>query len=177
MEPAWAIITTRSMCEDVVERGLWQSGYRAYVPRFRKVIQPHGTQRKPAATMRPVFSGLVFAQDWRGWPTQPISHVIGLMKSTRSGGLAKLSGQDVRFIMDRELAGLFDKMARPPSNGTLTRDDLVVGERVEFDLSDNVMQAVLDGLSDDGRATVRSMILGRWVKTEVDADTLRVVSA
>lgn len=175
-EPTWAIITTRAMCEDIVERGFWQAGYRAYVARYRKVLQPHGRHRTSTATMRPVFQGLVFVQDWRGWPQEKISHVVGRL-SSRSGRHLALNGADVALIMERERAGMFDLHApRPPANGVVARDDLTIGEAVEFDLSGQTILATLDGLSDAGRATVTYMMLGRSVTSEVDAETLHEVS-
>jgi hypothetical protein len=175
-EPAWVIVTTRSMCEDVVERGFWQAGYRAYVARYRRVTQPHGYNRKPAAVMRPVFPGLVFVQDWRGWPPERISHVVGLMSSSRAT-TAKLSGQDVAIIMERERTGQFEPNARrPPTNGIIIRDDLNIGDDIEFELSGRAIEAILEGLSEDGMATIRYSFFGRSNTSRIEADVLRVVS-
>ena len=58
--------------------------------------------------------------------------------------------------MDRERTGQFDKMApRPPSNGTLTRNDLSIGEAVEFEISGSVIMASLDARG--FRLTVRAI--------------------
>ena len=101
-EPTWAIIQTRTRCEDIVAQGFLNAGYRAYVPRYRVLLKPHGAHRKPVATMRAVFGGLVFVQDWRGWPKERISQVVGLMPGTRSGSYLSLSGDDIATLISLE---------------------------------------------------------------------------
>lgn len=177
-EPSWAIIRTRIRCEDVVERGLRENGYRAYVPRFRVLIWPHGAKRKPAATMRALFSGLVFAQDWRGWPREPISQVIGLLPSSRNGIPAALSGTDIAVLMDRERLGQYDIYApRPPANGVVIPDALKIDDAVEYELAGTVIAAVVRDLSPSGRAIIEGLFLGRVARMSVETSELRAVSA
>lgn len=173
-EPSWAIVRTRSRCEDIVERGLREAGYRAYVPRFRVLTYPHGMQRKPAATMRPLFSGLVFVQDWRGWPKERISHVVGMMKSP-AGAHATISGSDIAILMDCERLGKYEPHApRPPANGVVV-PHLAVGQQVEYDLFGTAIRAVIDDLSPNGRATIAAIFFDRVTNLDVDVTGLRVV--
>lgn len=170
----WTIVQTRTRCEDVVERGLLNAGYRTYVPRGRVLLAPHGRERKLRAVMRPVFGGLVFVQDWRGWPSETISHVIGLMPGPRSGVPAKLSAADVAVLAARELQGEFDAAAakRPPARGIVVRDDLEIGADVEFELSGIQIAGVLAELSAEGRAIVEASMFGRVVRHAVNAEAL-----
>jgi hypothetical protein len=173
-EPAWVIVRSRSRCEDIVERGFRDAGYRAYVPRFRVLTWPHGAQRKPAATMRALFAGLVFVQDWRGWPHERISQVIGLMPWGLNRSPATLSSADIAVLMDRERRGVYEPHApRPPANGVVIRADLTIGEQVEYELAGQTIEGVLSELSESGRATIRVAMLGRDVDLPVEAADLR----
>lgn len=179
-EPSWAIVRSRSRCEDIVERGFQAAGYRAYVPRFRVLTYPHGAQRKPSATMRPLFASLVFVQDWRGWPDirqHRISQVIGLMPSSRIGLPATLSGADIAVLMDRERLGKYEPHApRPPANGVVVAH-VHIGDQVEYELAGQLIEGVLQDLSESGRATIRIAMMGREVDVPVQAAELRAVSA
>ena len=176
-EPTWAIVRTRTRCEDIVERGLQAAGYRTYVPRFRVLIYPHGQHRKPAATMRALFSTLVFVQDWRGWPKEPISHVVGLMPWSLNGAHASLSGADIAVLMDRERRSVYEPHApRPPVNGVVMQH-VQVGDQVEYQLAGTAIAAVLTALSPSGRATIQALFLGRETVLEVEASDLRAVSS
>ncbi len=177
-EPTWAIVRTRSRCEDIVAQGFLNAGYRAYVPRGRVLLKPHGAQRKPVATMRAVFSGLVFVQDWRGWPKDRISQVIDLMPGMRSGSYASLSAGDIAILMAQECRGVYETHApRPPANGIVMPDAMGVGDAVEFDFAGTIVQAAISELSPNGRATIRATIFGRETELRVDAHELRAVSA
>lgn len=172
-EASWAIIRSRTRCEDIVAQGFLNAGYRAYVPHFRVLSWPHGAQRKPAATMRALFSGLVFVQDWRGWPKDRISHIIGLMPSPKAGVPAMLSGTDIAILMDRERLGQFELHApRPPANGFVI-PHVAVGEQVEFELAGQMIEGVLRDLSPDGRATISAAMFGGTVDVRVNAADLR----
>lgn len=168
--PAWTIVVTKPMQEDIAERSLRQAGYRVYLPRYRKLLLPHGRERKPTTAMRPLFSGLLFAQDWRGWPTTPVQGTIGLMQAYP--GTAKLSDIDVRIIMDRERSCEFDEVSRPNGGGPVIRDDIEIGAEVEIEAFGSRILGVLDDLSDNGKAVVSAMVFGRSVRMTVDASAL-----
>lgn len=176
-EPAWAIVQSRTRCEDIVERGLQAAGYRTYVPRFRVLTWPHGQRRKPAATMRALFSGLVFVQDWRGWPDRSanrIPQIVGLMKLPGASAHATVGLADIAKLMRQECAGMYDPHApRPPANGVVT-PAIEIGEQVEYDLAGQAIAAVLRELSDDGRATIGALIFGRETRMQVEASDLRI---
>jgi len=172
--PAWVIVETRISCEEVVERGLRASGYRVYLPRYRRVLA-HGRNRRQTTAMRPLFARLLFAQDWRGWSDTPLNGVLGLMKVGQI--TARISDCDVEIIMARERAGDFDEVRYPRISGKQIRDDISPGDEVEIDMLGRRVRAVLKELSPDGRAIVEAMILGRMTRTEVDAEVLRATKS
>jgi hypothetical protein len=174
-EPTWAIVRTMPQAEEVAERSLRQVGYRAYLPRYRKLILPHGRERKPATAMRPLFAGIIFAQDWRGWPLQSVTGTNGVMKL--AGITATLSHADIEIMQAKEIACEFDDLKRPPSGGVVIRDDIKPGDECEIEMFGQRILAVLDELSDTGKAVLRATILGREVRTQVDADAVHSVSA
>lgn len=179
--PTWVIIETKPASEEVAERSLRQAGYRVYLPRFRKLLTPHGRDRKPASAMRPLFPRLIFAQDWRGWPDRREQIVIGalrVMPANRAGGVAKLSDTDIAVIMRKERTLAFDQVKWPPGSGPIIRNDIAPGDRVEVDLHGTAVLGILEELSDDGKATIRAVIFGREVPIrDVDADALQLVDA
>lgn len=171
--PDWVIVETQTSSEELVERGLRVAGYRVYVPRYRKSMSPHGQARRGPASMRPLFSRLVFAQDWRGWPELSISGARGLMRS--SPGVARLVDADVALIMHRERAGEFDELRHPRGSGKYIRDDIIPGDEVDLELFGRRVMAVLTELTPGGKAVIEALLFDRMVRTEVDAETLRRV--
>lgn len=166
MLPPWVIVLTKSAAEDAAERSLWAAGYRVYLPRYRRLLLPHGLTRRSASAMRPLFPGLVFAQDWRGWPKISIVGATGLMQARP--GIATLSDADVAVIMERERQGDFDMAS---TNGV--RGDLAIGDEVEFEAVFGAkILGVLEELTPNGKAIVAAMIFGRMVRTEVGAASL-----
>jgi hypothetical protein len=164
MPPPWVIVETRPAAEDAAERSLRLAGYRVYLPRYRCLVHPHGRSRSAVTVLRPIFPRMLFAQDWRGWPAMPINCVVGLM-SLQPGIPARLSDEDVAYIMDRERSREFDQI-----------DKYAVGDTVEIDAFGSRIVGVLEALSKDGKATVSAMLLGRSVRTTVDADMISRVS-
>jgi len=128
----WVIVETKPHCEERVERGLRQHGYRVYLPRYRRLLTPHGSGRRDATAMRPLFSRIVFCQDWRGWPRASVTGVFGLMRMT-GGNTAKLPDSDIFVIMTRERAGEFDDVQFVVGTSRMVvRDDIASGDSVEF---------------------------------------------
>jgi hypothetical protein len=156
--------------EETAERSLRQFGYRAYLPRYRRLLLPHGRDRRTATAIRPLFTGLVFAQDWRGWPPITVIGTIGLLKV--AGIIASISHADIELMQKKELACSFDDIPRP-----MMRGNIRPGDDCEVDISGSRIMAVLDELSDSGKAILRANILGREVKLHADADDLHAVSA
>jgi hypothetical protein len=170
MLPPWVIVETKTSAEEVAERQLLQAGYRAYLPRYRRLLLPHGRHRRPIIIMRPLFARLVFCQDWRGWPADvSITGAIGLMKSRP--GIAKLADTDIELIQQRERSGEFD-MAVPRGSGA--RQDIKVGDEVEIE--GQKIMGVLAELTPGGKAIIWSVIFDRIVRVEVpNANTLNKV--
>ncbi len=166
MSRHWTIIQTKAAAEEIAERSLQQHGYRVYLPRFRKLLSPHGRERRQAMVMRPLFPGVLFAQDWRGWPISPVVGVAGLMLA-RPGVPARLAEADVELIMLRERAGDFDEVW-----GSGQRTDLRPGDQVQVDINGSQVLAVLEHLSGQGRAVVKMLLFGNLVTTELAASSL-----
>jgi len=169
--PRWVVVLAKPSCEEVAERNLRQSGYRVYLPRYRKLLRPHGSDRRGQPSMRPLFVGYLFVSDWRGWPEIPITGVAGLMRT--AGRVVELVDADVRAIRNHEDAGDFDETPTPRSSAK--RTDLAVGEGVEFEAMGQRISAVLDDLTDGGKAIVRGLMFGREVRWTVDAHELRAI--
>jgi len=160
MPPPWVIVETRPAAEDAAERSLRLAGYRVYLPRYRCLVHPHGRSRSAVTVLRPIFPRMLFAQDWRGWPAMPINCAVGLL-SLQPGIPAKLSDEDVAYIMDRERSREFDQI-----------DKYAVGDTVEIDAFGSRIVGVLEALSKDGKATVSAILLGRTVRTTVKVEKL-----
>jgi len=174
--PTWVIIETKPSSEEIAERSLRQAGYRVYLPRFRKLLSPHGRDRRPISQLRPLFSRLLFAQDWRGWPEQSIVGTIGLMH-LRPSVPATLCDADVEVIMLRERAGEFDEVKAARGSGLVIRSDITPGDTVDIEIFGTRVMGVLDELTAAGKAVVHAMVFGRQVRTEVDADALQKAQA
>jgi hypothetical protein len=171
MLPPWVIVETKASAEELAERQLLQAGYRAYLPRYRRLLLPHGRNRRPVIIMRPLFTRLVFCQDWRGWPPDiSITGAIGLMKSRP--GIAKLADADIELIQQRERAGEFDMAVPGGSSGA--RQDIKVGDEVEIE--GQKIMGVLAELTPSGKAVIWSLVFDRIVRVQVpNANTLNKV--
>lgn len=169
MPPAWVIIQTKPAAEEIAERSLQQAGYRIYLPRFRKLLTPHGRLRRGTTIMRPLFPRVLFAQDWHGWPDTPILGTTGVMMLS-GGKAARLSAADIALIVDRERRCEFDEIR--PGGRQEVRTDLKSGDEVEFQAFGSKVLAVLTELTPDGRALVEALLFSGSVQTEVDADQL-----
>jgi len=90
-----------------------------------------------------------------------------------AGRVVELVDVDVRAIRNHEDAGQFDEAPTPRS--TVKRTDLSVGDSVEFEVMGRRVMAVLDDLTDGGKAIVSGMMFGRTVKWTVDAHELRAI--
>lgn len=165
--PPWVIVETKPSAEEIAERSLRQAGYRVYLPRFRRLLSPHGGERKPAPSMRPLFQRLLFAQDWRGWPALPVIGTIGLMQM-RPSVPAKISDGDIMLIMERERSGEFDEIKQA---NTVVAIDL--GEPIEIDAYGTRVLGVLEELSTEGKVIISAMLFGRMIRTQVDAHLIR----
>lgn len=165
--PPWVVVVTAPAAEDLAERSLRQSGYRVYLPRYRRPMWPHGTARQPQPVMRPLFTGFLFAHDWHGWPNdRRIAGTVGLMHS--AGRIVEISDRDIEIMWSAEKSGQFDELPPPRT--------LRVGDTVSMQVHGVEVLGVLDGLSDNGTAVVRALIFNReTIWRDVDARGLRVV--
>jgi hypothetical protein len=173
--PDWVVVETKAACEQLTQRQLSQAGYRVYLPLYRRLLIPHGLSRRPVGVMRPLFSRIVFCQDWRGWPVEvTITGAAGLMQARP--GVAKISDADIALIQYRERCGEFDATT-PRGNGRLIRQDLEPGDDVEFEAAlGQKLVGVLEELSPNGKAIVSAILFDRVVRTTVDAAVLLKVA-
>ena len=171
--PPWVVVITKPAAEEVAERNLRQAGYRVYLPRYRKLMRPHGSDRRGQPSMRPLFVGYLFVHDWRGWPEVPINGVLRLMQSV--GRTVEMADSDLLRIWERERQGRFDEVPTPRSR--VQRTDLEIGGTYEFDALGGCIEATLEDLSENGKAVVRALMFGREIPWTVDADELRVISS
>jgi hypothetical protein len=99
---------------------------------------------------------------------------IGLMQSRP--GLARLADADVELIMGRERQGVFDDARHPRGDGKPhVRDDLIPGDEVDWEAFGRRVMGVLEELTPQGKAIVQAMLFDRLVRTEVDANVLRMI--
>lgn len=160
----WVVVITRPAAEEVAARALRTAGYRSYLPMYRKRLLAHGMNRRPAAQMRPLFTGYVLVQDWRGWPQLTINGVVGLLRLS-SGKLAVLPDADVVLMWQAEMRGAFDEArAMEP------------GDTVTFELGGEQILAILDEITETGRGIVRN-IVGIERSWSIPVDMLDVASA
>lgn len=176
MTERWSILLSKSAAETVAERSLREVGYRTYLPWFRKMVQPHGRDRRPSPVMRPIFPSIVFVQAWMGFGGRPLTGVDKCMQSYRGGPPATMLDTDIAILMQREREGAFDEI-HPPRGAGL--EHLEVGGTYEYgwDGLDLALSAVLEELSPDGQATVRMMMFGRETRVQIDARALNPLTA
>lgn len=165
--PAWTIITLKPASEEAAEHSLRQAGYRVYLPRYRRILRPHGSDRAGTPSMRPAIPGYLFVQDWRGWPQRSISGVTGIMQWASRN--ATLADTIIEAMWDKERRGEYDDCRSPRGIGT-TRDDLRIGQQVGIEIGGVRMLGSLDALDENNRAMLTVMIFGRPTSVEVSAD-------
>ena len=167
---SWVVVVSRSSSEYATADCLRRAGYRVYLPQRKVRLM---SARAGDLALRPLWPGYLFAQDWRGWPER---HVEGEPRLLKCGGdIVELPSSDVMRIIDRELTGAFDPV---PAMSKQRRGDIRLGDAVGLTLADVDIRGTLEDLSDDGRAVVRAMMLGReTIFRDVPQDDLRAVCA
>lgn len=154
MNAPWVIIVSQS--PDQSERDFRRAGYRTHITRYRRMLSPHGVDRRCVTAMRSLFPGLVFVQDWRGWPRHSISGEPRLMPNAAGGGAPAHLGDDdmMRLICD-EWKGDFDDIKWPFGDGKpIVRQDLVVGMELVGEKLGMRIVGTLAKLSRAGKATL-----------------------
>lgn len=147
--PSWVIVQTRT--DETSAHSLHKTGYRTYLPLYRKAL---GETRHRGSIMRPLFGGIVFVQDWHGWPKQTILGALGLMRCGTNN--VHLDDSDIAILQQRERSGEFDD---PMHHATRSRrPDLAEGQDIAIDLLGNRILAVIEDLSENGRAIVRNLL-------------------
>lgn len=169
----WTIIIAKPNGEEIAERALREAGYRVYLPRYRRMLFPHGGGRAGRPVMRLLIPGYVFVNDWRGWPTLTIRGVNGIMRY--DGNTACLGDCVVREMMGKEYDGEYDESRSPRGPGT-KRDDLTIGQAVAVEHAGTRIIGSLTRLDDDGRAILTAMLMGREVRVRVDQEALENVA-
>lgn len=186
-QPGWCVVMTKVMAEEVAERAIRETGYRTYLPRYRKIIRgtridDHGRRARPRGeiVMRPLFPGYLFAelhpgQGWNG--IKKATGVADVLRYPGEMGEPKLMAAEIiDVIHDAELAGDFDE-ARPVKSGK--RKDIKPGDTVQINAGPFAgLPAQLVALDEHGRAQLLVALFGRENETSIeDANTLSLVSA
>jgi len=173
-QPDWVVAL--SSAPETTERDFRKAGYRVHLVRYRKLLNPHGLQRRPASIMVPLLRNVVFVQDWRAWPRHVV--IAGnprLMPSYRGSTPAKLSDADMQFLIAKERSGVFDDIKYPvgPGMGAIIREDIPLGTNVEFDWLGKRVMGEIQGMTDAGKALIATF----FGRIEVDADTLQLAAS
>lgn len=146
---------------------------RNYAPYYRRIV--HTRDGRPETRLTPVFSGILFVQDWRGWPKYTIRRNRGLMRRG-NGNIATISDDDIWVIMRKEREMKYDEVRFRLGGKAVVRDDIEVGDRVTFDrLGQRVEGVLAEALSPNGLAVVRALFFGRETRTTVPAAELVLV--
>lgn len=160
---SWVIVTTRAASEEVAEARLRQHGYRCYLPRHRN----------RTGALVPLWPRYFFVADWRGWPQWTVPGEPRLLKV--GGYAACMWDRDIQIIRDREQAGAFDDPMPVTRGGK--RTDIGPGDAVELDLLGERLNAVLERLTDSGKAVVRVLMFERQTTLTVSQDALRATAS
>lgn len=181
--PGWAVVMTRPMNEELAAKSIRETGFRVFLPTFRKMlvgIRLEGNRRirtrgPGEIVMRPLFPRYLFveihpgqAEDGLG-SARGVDHVLRPHRSITETAPPLLVRSEVieaiRFDVDR---GRFDTTGK--------RTDIKAGDPVRIDSGDyeRLIGKLLD-LDDKGRAHVLLEFLGRTVRAEVSAGALSPV--
>lgn len=179
----WCVIQTKPACEDLAECALREAGYHVYLPRYRKVLYGHRASGRGVISMRPLFTGYLFAEHYLNQPEHGMVTACGVSRVLRyaavdgeRGKLKLISSRVIEEIREAERAGAFDE-ARPQGKGK--RTDIKPGDAVTLATGPLAgFPAQLVSLDEHGRARLLVAMLGRRTLVgDVDANTLSVAQA
>ena len=179
----WAVVMTRPASEELAERSIGEAGFRAYLPRYRRMLQGYlirdgrrvRTRGPGEIVARPLFPRYLFAELHPGQAedglgsARGVDHVLRPHRASLETAPATLVRAEVleaiRLNVDR---GRFDTTGK--------RTDIKAGDPVGIDSGDyeRLIGELLD-LDEKGRAHVLLEFLGRPVRAEVSAGALSPV--
>jgi hypothetical protein len=168
-DSGWVVVMTHANCEEAAEKSLLQFGYHVYLPRYRRVLHPHGPGRATRTALRPAFAGYLFVKDFRGWPEEPIKGIIGLMNNP-GGRPVLIMSADIEAVHQREWRGEFDEARLAGPSRRARRDDLAIGDEVSVTCHGERILGVLTELSDNGKAVIETILFAGRLR--VDAHRL-----
>ena len=161
---AWYAVHTRAQAEATALEHLLRQGYDAYLPRYRAQVR-HARRLK--TVLRPLFPRYLFAgvdRDAARW--RPILSTVGVSDLVRAGDEPiALAPEIVETLRRQEEAGALERLARrrPPRLGELVR--------VSAGAFEDMIGRLVD-LRDEDRVIVLLDILGRKVRTLIEADAV-----
>lgn len=158
----WCVVIARPMAEEVAEKAIVKAGYRAYLPRCRRILTGHRPGRGEPV-LRPLFPRYLFAElhPEQGW--------YGIKRATGVSGLildsdmrpALIADRIVVSIREREMAQEFDQQR----DGKYA--PLEIGQPVQLIAGPfAAMLGTVARLSGRHRAEVFLHALGRLVKID-----------
>lgn len=187
----WCAVFCNPASEDVVALRLSRSGWRCYLPKYRrllrgvKIVGGRRIRVKGPGTIvwRPLFPRYLFAEiDLSTQAWSPIANCVGvarLVMESRDPASppALIDGEVVELIRASVDAGDFDDVPPPRVIRHDLKQMLDAGERPTVRVNGHDIVGELLGLDDRGRASVLLTLLGRELVTTTDAGPLRVVAA
>lgn len=179
-EANWGIVAARIGLEEFVEDRLRQSGYRVYLPRYRKILQgirigDDGRRircRGPGTpVLRPLLAGFLFAELHTGqWLPRDIADRWRHWRWNNAR--AFVSEAAIERLRQVEGEGQFDEVR---DDGV--RAGLRTGCAAEAEIAGQRLAVVVDDLSDPDRVIVQAMMFNREIPLIVKARDLYPVSA
>ncbi len=170
----WVVVVTQPSREEVAERHLKRSGFRVYLPRYKRILRgsryANGkrivTRGANGFVFRPLFPGYLFTEFWESFGTPQRDTDKGVAGVLRAEGKpAFVADELVEAIRQGENARRFDDDAP----GDELRRELKAGRkpRVRIDTLDT-MVGTLISLDEAGRARVLvERLLGSTITMDV----------
>ena len=161
---SWYAVYTRPQAEAKARENLLRQGYDVYLPRYRREVS-HA--RRLTTVLRPLFPRYLFAgldravMRWR-----PILSTMGVCDLVRTGEEpAPVVPDIIAALREQEACGGFDAIGR--------RRPLRMGElvRVSAGAFEDMIGRLVE-LRDQDRVVVLLNLLGRTVRTQLEAESI-----
>jgi transcription antitermination factor NusG len=178
--PAWLVVVARPSADHIAERTLKASGWRVFVPRYRRVLRGHGRKgwsRSGEIVQRSLFGQYIFAEVHPDQTWAPIRRAIGvdriLTVASRPAFVDQATIEELREVVD---SGAFDEVNQHGTRMDLRRM-LDAGERPIVRYNGSGFVGRLIHLDERGRASLLIEMLGRVNRIQVDAEPLELIAS
>lgn len=111
--PGWAVVITKPMCEEIAEKSIRAAGFRAYLPRYKKILVGHRVGNRGKAVIRPLFPRYLFVELWPDQQWSPLRSTTGVsdliwLRGDADPRPSLISPEVVEAIREAEHAEQFD---------------------------------------------------------------------